>query len=212
MNPSGSAERSHMKRVVAVVVGLLALVPVSQAAAAPDVISAPSVALQGAGRIGNATSTEPAPTPPSVAVSAQMQRVLDLVNVERTSRGLVPLRFSAELNEASLVHTQAQAAAGSIYHTHPSTGEGPGDRISRTGYRFSTWGENVAAGYQTPEAVMQGWMTSEGHCKNILNPAFTELGVGYVTGGVRYNHFWTQSFARPAGVDRPAGTYNPAWC
>ncbi len=206
------ADGTRMKRVVAVVVGLLAFVPVSQAVAAPDVISAPSVALQSAGRIGNATSTEPTPTPPSVVVSSEMQRVLDLVNVERTSRGLVPLRFSEQLNEASLAHTQDQAAAGTIYHTHPSTGEGPGDRISQTGYRFSTWGENVAAGYQTPEAVMQGWMTSQGHCENILNPAFTELGVGYVTGGVRYNHFWTQSFARPSGVDRPAGTYNPAWC
>lgn len=204
-----------MKRVVAVVVGLVALVPVSQAVAAPDVISAPSIALQGAGRIGNATSTQtptPPPTTPSADVSPQMQQVLDLVNAERTSRGLVPVRFSPELNEAAHAHTVRQAADGQIYHEDPQDGSSPGDRISRAGYEFSTWGENVAAGYRTPADVMQGWMTSRGHCENILNPAFTEIGVGYVAGGERYNQFWTQVFARPRGVDRPAGTFSPSWC
>lgn len=201
-----------MKRVVAVVVGLAALVPVSDAVAAPDVISSPSVALQSAGRVGNATSTD-APTPPqNPNVSPEMQQVLDLVNAERTSRGLVPVRFSNQLNDAAHLHTQRQAEDGQIYHQDPRDGSGPGERISRTGYQFSTWGENVAAGYRTPAAVMQGWMTSEGHCKNILNPAFTEIGVGYVSGGERFNQFWTQIFARPRGVDRPAGTFNPAWC
>lgn len=204
-----------MKRIGAAVIALAALVPVSDVVAAPDGISGPSVALQGAGRIGNASQTDApsAPTPPPAPdVSPDMQQVLDLLNAERTSRGLVPLSFSTQLNDAALAHTQRQAADGAIYHTDPNDGSSPGDRISRTGYAFSTWGENVAAGYQTPTAVMQAWMSSSGHCQNILNPAFTEIGVGFVTGGARYNQFWTQVFARPSGVDRPAGTYNSAWC
>ena len=200
-----------MKRVVGAIITLAALFPVSNAVAAPEVISEPFVVLQGASRIGNATATETAP-PPTPTVANEVQQVLDMVNAERVGRGLVPVQLSPELNEAALVHTQRQAADGQIYHQDPRDGSGPGDRISRTGYRFSTWGENVAAGYPTPAAVMSAWMNSPGHCRNILNPAFTEMGVGFVTGGARYNQFWTQVFARPSGVDRPAGTYNPAWC
>ena len=211
-----------MKRAVTAVIALVILAPVADVVAAPTVISEPFTALQGADRIGNETSTaEPAPAPtpttttttlPAHGVSGEMQEVLDLVNVERTSRGLVPMRFSVLLNQAALTHTQNQADDGDIYHTDPDDGSSPGVRISRTGYEFSTWGENVAAGYQTPASVMVGWMNSQGHCKNILNPGFTEIGVGYVSGGKHYDQFWTQAFARPRGVDRPPGTYNPAWC
>jgi uncharacterized protein YkwD len=200
-----------MKRLGATIIVLAALVPMSSAVAAPDVISEPLVALRSANRVGNAVQTEPPPAP-TPTVSAELQLVLDLVNAERVPRGLVPLQFSDELNEAALAHTQRQASDGAIYHQDPQDGSSPGDRLSRTGYEFSTWGENVAAGYPTPAAVMRGWMNSEGHCKNILNPAFTEIGVGFVTGGERYDQFWTQVFARPRGVDRPAGTFNPAWC
>ena len=206
-----------MKNLAAAVLALAVLVPVSSVVAAPDMITGPSVALQSAGRIGNAAQTEaptapPPPTTPTPSVSVELQQVLDLVNAVRTSRGLVPMRFSTQLNAAALAHTERQASDGSIYHTDPLDGSSPGDRISRAGYQFSTWGENVAAGYATPAAVMQGWLGSEGHCENLLNPGFTEIGVGYVTGGERYDQFWTQVFARPSGVDRPAGTYNSAWC
>lgn len=212
-----------MKRVAAVVFGFAVLVPATDAVVASDVVSdgfsEPLVALRGADRIGNASRTEapsaPSPTPPPTqtpTVPAELQQVLDLVNAERTSRGLVPVRFSTELNAAALAHTRRQASDGAMYHTDPRDGSSPGDRITRTGYEFSTWAENVAVGYATPAAVMNGWMTSAGHCKNILNPAFTEIGVGFVTGGERYNQFWTQVFARPGGVERPAGIYDPAWC
>ncbi|MEP4651012.1 MAG: CAP domain-containing protein, partial [Ilumatobacter sp.] len=198
---------------------LSSLVSAGSALAATEPISDPSTAVERADRIGNATQTSSptgppvtAPPTPAGGVSTEMQQVLDLVNVERTSRGLVPLTFSPELNVAALAHTQRQAADGAIYHTDPRDGSDPGDRISRTGYAFSTWGENVAAGYRSPEAVMSGWMTSSGHCRNILNPAFTELGVGHVTGGATYGQFWTQVFARPLGVPRPPGTYDASWC
>lgn len=216
-----------MKRVAGVLLALSSVMSAGSAFATTEQISGPSVATQSADRVGNAIQTStpvdppdtapPAsapttPTAPVAGVSVEMQRVLDLVNVERTSRGLVPLGFSPELNAAALAHTRRQAADGDIYHTDPLDGSDPGDRISRVGYTFSTWGENVAAGYRSPESVMAGWMTSPGHCRNILNPAFTELGVGHVTGGKTYGQFWTQVFARPGDVPRPTGTYDSAWC
>ena len=58
------------------------------------------------------------------------------------------------------------------------------------GLAYRTAGENIAMGYPTPEAVVDGWMNSEGHRANILNPSFTVIGVGYVEQG----HYWTQMF------------------
>ena len=58
------------------------------------------------------------------------------------------------------------------------------------GLAYRTAGENIAMGYPTPQSVVDGWMNSEGHRKNILNPAFTVIGVGYVSDG----KYWTQMF------------------
>ena len=63
-------------------------------------------------------------------------------------------------------------------------------------------GENIAAGYASPEAVMSGWMNSSGHRANILNCNFTEIGVGYAyaandPGTIQYRHYWTQVLAKP---------------
>ena len=66
-------------------------------------------------------------------------------------------------------------------------------RIARTGYQANALGENVAFGYPTPAAVMDGWMTSPGHRANILNCAFRGIGVGVATGGDG-RLYWTQNF------------------
>ncbi len=83
-----------------------------------------------------------------------------------------------------------------------SDGSSPGDRIHEAGYQYSRAAENVAAGYTTPEAVVDGWMQSSGHRDNILNCALQDIGVGYYylendTGNVNYKHYWTQVFATP---------------
>lgn len=72
-----------------------------------------------------------------------------------------------------------------------SDGSKLGARVTREGYQWSTVGENVAWGYRTVASVMAGWLASSGHCKNIMNPYFTELGAAEV------NYYWTQVFARP---------------
>jgi uncharacterized protein YkwD len=70
----------------------------------------------------------------------------------------------------------------------------------------------VAAGQASAAAVMGAWMNSPGHCRNILNPDYTELGVGYAATSNSYRYWWTQKFARPKGAEAPPGSYNPAWC
>ena len=62
--------------------------------------------------------------------------------------------------------------------------------IKSFGITYRTAGENIAMGYATPQAVVNGWMNSPGHRANILNASFTRIGVGYVADG---NH-WTQMF------------------
>ena len=76
-----------------------------------------------------------------------------------------------------------------------SDGSDMGTRIQRQGYYpFTTWGENVAYWYPTLQAVMDGWMTSPGHCRNIMFSAFKDVGmaVAYTPSGTPY---WTQDFA-----------------
>jgi uncharacterized protein YkwD len=77
-------------------------------------------------------------------------------------------------------------------------GQGPSERLALAGYAWTTWGENIAAGYATPQQVVAGWLASHGHCVNMMNGAFTELGVGYYYGaGSPYGHYWTQDFGHP---------------
>jgi uncharacterized protein YkwD len=98
-------------------------------------------------------------------------------------------------------------AAGVFTH-----GDDPGARISAAGYRWSTWGENIATGYATPRAVVSGWMHSAGHCRNILDPAFRDVGVGVVARGVRpyRGATWTEDFGLARGARPPSRNFGPA--
>jgi uncharacterized protein YkwD len=200
-----------MKLWLMLFAGLVVAVPAGAVTADFDTLDNSASPTQTADRIQNAT---PVAEPPPPSVAPESFQILMLVNDVRASRGLVPMRLNSALNDAAQGHSATQAAAGSIFHVTPS-GSNPGDRIARTGYQFSTWGENVAAGYRNAQTVMDAWMRSPGHCRNILNPGFTELGVGYVQregDPSRYFDYWTQVFARPQGEPLPPGTYNAAWC
>ena len=74
-------------------------------------------------------------------------------------------------------------------HTSPTYGT-PFQMIRAFGLSYRSAGENIAMGYATPAAVVEGWMNSAGHCANILNASYTQIGVGYVASG----HYWTQMF------------------
>lgn len=131
-------------------------------------------------------------------------RVLDLTN-ENRARGAVcggepfgpapPLEMNEVVRVAARLHSQDMGAQD--YFSHDSLdGRSFADRMSEAGYTgASPWGENIAAGYSTPEAVVQGWMESPGHCRNIMNPDFRVIGIGYAhVDSSSYGHYWTQDF------------------
>ncbi len=103
--------------------------------------------------------------------------------------------------EAARQHSTDMGVNDVWSHTG-SDGSSPGDRISAAGYGSSHWGENIAAGHNSPEAVMNTWMNSPGHRENMLTCAFQHIGVGYHYqindgGTYGYRYYWTQIFARP---------------
>jgi uncharacterized protein YkwD len=86
------------------------------------------------------------------------------------------------------------------YFSHDSPGGPCGNdfvaRCETAGYTsYSTLGENIAAGYPSAAAVVSGWMDSDGHCANIMNSSFDEIGVGYANvPGSPMGQYWTQDF------------------
>ena len=127
------------------------------------------------------------------------QRVIDLVNQERASRGLHPLKRSEKLTNAARYHAADMGQDNYFDHaTMDREGEklvekcGPWERIAT--YYSGANGENAAAGYHSPEAVIQGWMSSDGHKGNILNPATQSIGVGYYQGSGDFYTYWVQDF------------------
>jgi uncharacterized protein YkwD len=92
-------------------------------------------------------------------------------------------------------HSQDMAANNFFSHTG-SDGSSPGDRISRQGYSWTTYAENIGAGYTSPAAVVQGWMNSSGHRDNILNSNVQHVGVGFVYyPSSDWVYYWTAVFA-----------------
>jgi uncharacterized protein YkwD len=105
-----------------------------------------------------------------------------------------PLTMNPALRCAARVHSKDMAERNYFDHNNPD-GEDPFVRMERAGYSFFTAGENIAAGQMTPEMVMQSWMDSPGHCSNIMNPDFADLGVGAFSGtGAQFSIYWTQAF------------------
>jgi uncharacterized protein YkwD len=137
------------------------------------------------------------PVPPPDGVAAQMLAQVNAVRVEGRvcgARGAFPsthpLVFEAHLTAAAQAHAHDMHAHGFMSHTG-SDGSSVGERVARSGYAAATWGENVAFGYPSVEAVMAGWLGSDGHCANLMDPAFTAFGAG------ESGNFWAQVFARP---------------
>lgn len=136
-------------------------------------------------------TTENKPSTPSGNFASFQKEVLDLVNVERTNRGLQPLKFNAELSKVATLKSQDMIDKNYFDHTSPTYGS-PFDMMKQFGITYRAAGENIAMGQETPQEVMNSWMNSPGHRKNILNPDFTELGVGIASNGSSL--YWTQMF------------------
>jgi uncharacterized protein YkwD len=100
-----------------------------------------------------------------------------------------PVVWNNLLESAAQAHSEDMNKNNFFDHTG-SDGNNAGYRISQAGYAWATYGENIAKGYNSADDVMLGWIKSEGHCKNIMNPNFKEMGVA-LSGS-----YWTQVFGR----------------
>jgi uncharacterized protein YkwD len=115
----------------------------------------------------------------------------------RSFEPAAPLSWDGELAQAALEHSRDMAKKDYFSHRAPG-GSLASDRASRAGYRWQQIGENIAAGQGSAEQVVAGWLASPGHCANIMNPGFTEMGAAYATSkGSAAGSYWTQVFGTP---------------
>jgi uncharacterized protein YkwD len=108
-----------------------------------------------------------------------------------------PVSWSDNLAMAAYLHSEDMVLNNFFSHTG-ADGSSPGQRISRQGYPWRTYGENIAVGYSTVSSVIQGWLGSAGHCQNLMDPDFTEIGAGYAIGSYGGNpaaRYWTFDLA-----------------
>ncbi|MPY66144.1 CAP domain-containing protein [Deinococcus sp. SDU3-2] len=112
-------------------------------------------------------------------------------------QSLPPLKRHPELEVAALAQSAGMALHGYFDHRSTLDGSTPATRVQATGLRVGASAENIAGGQTTPQAVVDAWLRSPGHCRNIMGD-FTHLGVAHVERpGTRYRHFWTQVFGTP---------------
>lgn len=136
------------------------------------------------------TTPEPTQTTQTTnALSAYEQKVVDLTNQERSKNGLAALKVDTALSKVAREKSLDMSKNGYFSHTSPTYGS-PFDMMKQFGISYQYAGENIAMGQRTPEEVVQAWMNSEGHRKNILSANFNYIGVGYVESG----NYWTQMF------------------
>ena len=165
----------------------------------------------GGGGSGSVSSTSPPSESPGTgipSIDSIRQEFLDAVNQARSVTRLCgstslpeapPVEWDDNLAMAAYLHSSDMAINEFFSHTG-SDGSDPGDRITRAGYEWWTYGENIAVNYPTVSAVIQGWLESDGHCRNIMNPAFQEIGAAYAEGvylGTPSAPYWTFDLATP---------------
>ena len=123
-----------------------------------------------------------------IDLKANEKRTLRLHNRARERRGLKPLCVHPKLQEAARAHSAAMIKRDRFFH-------GPvGARLKRHGYKWKTYGENIAGGSKrlgTPESIFERWMKSRTHRPNILKRGFREVGIGTATGTFKGNKGYT---------------------
>jgi uncharacterized protein YkwD len=144
--------------------------------------------------------------PPKSQAPAQASRVLQLVNEARARGALCgnrpfapvgPVRLSGTLAEVAYGHASDMAQHNYFEHEDLS-GRSPADRVRSVGYKEKLVGENIAYGPQSADEVVKGWLDSPGHCENIMDPRFAEMGIAYAPGQAsRHGLFWVQLLADP---------------
>jgi uncharacterized protein YkwD len=150
-----------------------------------------------------AYATAPSPS----RTSSQATRVLQLVNAVRASGTRCgdkpfgpapPLRLAATLDGVADEHAKDMARHDYFEHVDLG-GHTPADRVRASGYRETLVGENIAYGPTSADEVVAGWLHSSGHCENIMEPRFVEMGLALAPGqGSRRGLYWDQLLTQPA--------------
>lgn len=135
--------------------------------------------------------TAPRPTTAPKPAAGEAAEVLALVNQERARAGCAAVHLDDRLTAAAKAHSTDMADHGYFSHTSQD-GRTFVDRVRAQGYTAAR-SENIAAGQATPAAVMQGWMNSDGHRRNILDCSAKAMGLASARGG-SYGIYWTQDF------------------
>lgn len=143
--------------------------------------------------------------------------VLELVNafraapadcgVEGAFQPAAPLAMDPVLRCSARLHSADMFERGFFAHESPE-GVDPAQRMQAAGFGGRLYGENIAQGQPTPQAVMEAWMASDGHCANIMRPEYTLIGIGYEPGAQMRggsSNYWTQNFGAPGFMRGGAG-------
>jgi uncharacterized protein YkwD len=155
-----------------------------------------------------ASATEAKPA--HVSIEATRTRVVELVNAARVKSrkcgsehyaAVPPLNPSQSLDEAALNHARDMAQRKFFEH-RGSNGSQPKDRVLRAGYQPRLTGENIAFGPESADEAVAGWLASPGHCENIMDPRFKDIGVGVAIGRGRGQIYWVQDFGEPSSRKR----------
>ncbi|HVN45494.1 MAG TPA: CAP domain-containing protein [Steroidobacteraceae bacterium] len=171
----------------------------------------PTMASRSAPFMSPAAGSAAMPTPPAPVVrtpspATLASEALQLVNEVR-SRGArcgersfgpaPPLSLSGTLGTVAFGHA-ADMAEHDYFEHRDLKGQSPADRVRGVGYREKLVGENIAYGPKSVEEVVQGWLNSPGHCENIMDPRFAEMGFAFAPGRAgRHGLYWVQLFAEP---------------
>lgn len=133
-------------------------------------------------------------------------RTLELVNRvrargarcgERSFAPAPPVRLSDALAHVAFGHASDMATHNYFEH-EDLAGHSPADRVRAVGYREKLVGENIAYGPKSADEVVQGWLDSPGHCENIMDPRFAEMGIAYAPGRAsKRGLYWVQLLADP---------------
>jgi hypothetical protein len=144
------------------------------------------------------------------AMALNVANILSLTNQTRQAANLQPLALDAQLTASAQAKAQDMLANQYFEHNSPS-GLTPWYWIKRSGYRYIRSAENLAVHYSTAEEEQDAWMTSPSHRKNILNPDFTDTGIGLASGSFEgaETTFVVQHFGKPAPIPQPVDEPKP---
>lgn len=159
------------------------------ASPAPNIAPTPGATQAPAPNPTPAPQQEQGKAPSGTALSAFEMRVVELTNEQRRKNGLQNLQPDTALSNVAQEKSNDMQAKNYFSHTSPTYGS-PFDMMRDFGVTYRSAGENIAMGQRSAEEVVNAWMNSEGHRKNILSPNFTHIGVGHTGTG----NYWTQMF------------------